>query len=307
VSAPPLVPGLRVGHATDEVARTGCTVLLGPFRAAAHVAGMATGSRELETLSPLHVAPTADAILFAGGAAFGLAAADGVMAWLEERGEGFDTGIARVPIVPAAVVFDLGVGRSRPDAAMGRLACDAASADHPAEVRVGAGTGATVGKLLGPGGADAGGFGCVSVSTAGCALSALVVVNALGDVLDSAGRPIAGARAADGSLAGSARLLRESTPASPFDPPPAGTATTLAAVITDAPLDWPALLALAQMATTALARRIEPVHTPFDGDIVFAASTSAVPSRQQPAALLALGAVATHALCEAIERAVSPR
>ncbi|MFW5951826.1 MAG: P1 family peptidase, partial [Gemmatimonadota bacterium] len=123
------VPGLRVGHAGDHEARTGCTVVLGPFRAAADVRGTATGTRELEAISPLHLVDRADAILLTGGSAFGLAAAGGVAAWLEEQGDyGFDTGVARVPIVPAAVLFDLAVGRSdrRPDAAMGRAACMAA-------------------------------------------------------------------------------------------------------------------------------------------------------------------------------------
>jgi L-aminopeptidase/D-esterase-like protein len=119
--------GLRVGHATDYVARTGCTVLLGPFRGACHIAGHATGTRELDPLSGLHVVPRIDALLLTGGSAFGLGAADGVVSWLEERGVGYDTGVARVPIVPAAVIFDLGVGRSdrRPDPAMGRAACEA--------------------------------------------------------------------------------------------------------------------------------------------------------------------------------------
>jgi L-aminopeptidase/D-esterase-like protein len=164
-----VVPGLRVGHATDAEARTGCTVLLGPFRGASHTAGHATGSREIDPLSPLHVVPRIDALLLTGGSAFGLAAAEGVVQWLEERGIGYETGAARVPIVPAAVIYDLAVGRSdrRPDAAMGRAACDAASEAMPAEGAVGAGTGATAGKVLGRDNASRGGFGVAAASHSG--------------------------------------------------------------------------------------------------------------------------------------------
>jgi L-aminopeptidase/D-esterase-like protein len=309
VSDERVTPGLGIGHATDVEARTGCTVLLGPFSAAVHVTGLATGSRELDTLSPLHLAPFADALLLTGGSAFGLAAADGVSAWLEARGRGFDAGVARVPIVPAAVIFDLGVGRAdrRPDAAMGFAACQAAEERWPEQGRVGAGAGASVGKLLGAAGAGDGGFGCAGLDVGGFALTAVAVVHALGDVLGDDGRIIAGARLPDGSFAGSARLLREGSGVPAPDAPLAGTNTTLAAVVIDAPLDRPALLALARMAATALARRIEPVNTPFDGDIVFAASTfnDSSPPARDPAQLLRLGAAAAYALGLAIERAVT--
>jgi len=305
------VPGVRVGHATDVEARTGCTVLLGPFTAAVFVPGMATGTRELEALSHLHLASRADAILLTGGSAFGLDSASGVMAWLEERGAGFVTPVARVPIVPAAVLFDLGVGRPdrRPDAAMGRSACDAASSDDTLEGAVGAGAGATVGKVFGPQHADPGGVGSWAAAGPGCTVGALAVVNALGDVLGPAGEIIAGARDGAGRFLDSDRAIREGR----VRPPMSGLAgtgsvpganTTLAVVATDAPLSRSALEGLARMAATALARRIRPVFSPFDGDVVFAVSTAPAPSDTTPGLLLTLGAIAAHALEQAIERAV---
>lgn len=295
------VPGLLVGHAGDDEARTGCTVILGPFRAAADIRGSATGTREIEAISAEHLVERADAILLTGGSAYGLAAADGVMAWLEERGEyGFDTGPARVPIVPAAVIFDLAVGRAdrRPDAAMGRAACQAAGVDV-GEGRVGAGTGATVGKVLGPQRSMPGGVGTAAIAGSGFTVSALAVVNALGDVMDGHGRIIAGARADDGSFADSAARAREGGSSARL-----GTATTLCVVATDAPLDRTALLGLARAGSTGQARRIAPVHTPFDGDITFAVSTT---DRAEPAPaplMLALGSMAADAVAAAIERAV---
>lgn len=298
------VAGVLVGHAGDDDARTGCTVVLGPFRAAADIRGSATGTREIATISPLHLVERADAILLTGGSAFGLAAADGVMAWLEERGAfGFDTGVARVPIVPAAVLFDLAVGRSdrRPDAAMGRAACEAAGIEF-AEGRVGAGTGATVGTALGPDRAMPGGVGSASTSASGYTVSALAVVNALGDVVDGKGRIIAGARLEDGAFADSSRLAREGGSRPPVVPP--GTATTLCVVATDAPLDRTALRALARAGSTGLARRIAPAHTPFDGDITFAVSPTDRAEAVPPGLMLALGTMAAESVAEAVERAV---
>ncbi len=298
------VAGLLIGHASDPDARTGCTVVIGPFRAAVDIRGSATGTREIEALSPLHLVERADAILLTGGSAYGLAAADGVMAWLEEQGDfGFDTGVARVPIVPAAVLFDLATGRAdrRPDAAMGRAACAAADVTVP-EGRVGAGTGATVGKVLGPGHTMPGGVGTASVRASGYTVGALAVVNALGDVLDGQGRIIAGARADDGSFADSTAVVRAGVAGPPMTPP--GTATTLCVVATDAPLDRSALIGLARAGSTGQARRISPVHTPFDGDITFALSTGVRPESAPPALMLALGGMAADAVAEAIERAV---
>jgi L-aminopeptidase/D-esterase-like protein len=305
VSALTDVAGIRVGHAQDLEARTGCTVILGPFRAAVDIRGSATGTREIEALSPLHLAGRADAILLTGGSAFGLAAADGVMGWLEGRETfGFDTGVARVPIVPAAVIFDLGVGRPdrRPDAAMGRAACEAAGRTV-AEGRVGAGTGATVGKALGPDAAMPGGVGTASVSGSGHTVGALAVVNALGDVLDAHGRIVAGARLPDGGFADSAARARESGGGGPG--PRAGTHTTLCVVATDAPLDRSALRALARAGSTGQARRLSPAHTPFDGDVTFAVSSAEPAAPTSPGLMLALGTLAAEAVGVAIERAVT--
>ena len=294
------VPGIRVGHAGDPEARTGCTVVLGPFRAAADARGAGTGTRELATASPDHLVDRVDAILLTGGSAFGLAAADGVMGWLEEHGQGYDTGFARVPIVPAAVIFDLDSGSPdrRPDAAMGRAACEAAGTEV-AEGAVGAGTGATVGMGRGPGEAMPGGVGTASVTGSGFTVGALVVVNALGDVLDGRGEIIAGTRGPDGAFLDSDRLARDAA----VEPMP-GSNTTLCVVATDAPLDRTALAALARAGSTGMARRISPAHTPFDGDVVFAVS-AAEPVRPAPPALrLALSALAAEAVGQAIERAV---
>jgi L-aminopeptidase/D-esterase-like protein len=299
------VAGIRVGHAQDLEAHTGCTVVLGPFRAAADIRGSATGTREIEAISPLHLVERADAILLTGGSAYGLAAADGVMRWLEELGDfGYDTGVARVPIVPAAVIFDLAVGHAdrRPDAAMGRAACEAAG-QRVAEGRVGAGTGATVGMALGPEGSMPGGLGTAAVTGSGHTVGALAVVNALGDVLDAHGRIIAGTRAPDGGFAGSASLAREGGSRSPLPPP--GTNTTLCVVATDAPLDRSALRALARAGSTGQARRISPAHTPFDGDVTFAVSPVEPAAPAAPGLMLALGTMAAEAVAMAIERAVT--
>ncbi len=296
------VPGIRVGHAQDTDARTGCTVILGPFRAASEVRGSATGTRELPTASPRHLVERIDAILLTGGSAFGLAAADGVMGWLEEQGGfGFDTGVARVPIVPAAVIFDLAVGSAtrRPDAAMGRAACEAAGR-VAAEGRVGAGTGATVGMSRGQVRAMPGGVGTAALEGAGCTVGALAVVNALGDVLDGQGRILAGARGPDGAFLDSARLAREGG----TEPPMPGTNTTLCVVATDAPLDRCALDSLARAGSTGQARRLSPAHTPFDGDVTFAVSTALDTKPASPELILALGTLAAEAVAEAIERAV---
>lgn len=301
-----LVRGLRIGHATDAAARTGCTVLLGPFRGAVAVRGLATGTRELDALSPTHLVPAIDAVLLTGGSAFGLAAADGVMQWLERAGIGFDVGVARVPIVPAAVIFDLGAGDAtrRPDAAMGHAACDAARADDVATGAVGAGTGATVGKLLGPQHAAPGGIGILTTRTDGVTVTAVAVVNALGDVRGADGTIIAGARTEDGFADGERMLRTGGLPANALAQARPGTNTTLAAVVLDAPLTRGALQTVAHIAANALARRITPVNTPFDGDVVFALTTAHEARELPPAELLTLGVRASAALEQAIEQAV---
>jgi len=310
------VPGLQVGHAQDDAARTGCTVLLGPFRGAAHVVGFATGTRELDLFQPEALAPEADALLLTGGSAFGLGAANGVVAWLEEQGRGFDVGFARVPLVPAAVIFDLGEGSAkvRPDPAMARRACEAASTDPVRQGRVGAGTGATVGKLLGPAATSSGGIGSAATRAGTHTVGALAVVNAFGDVLDVDNRILAGARDEAGNFVDTARRLREAADLTAPDKAAAGsefratqgTNTTLAVVATDAPLSRVQLHSLARMAANALARRISPVFTPFDGDIVFALSTAPLIRELAAPELLGLGVLAQEALERAIINAVAP-
>jgi len=304
VTAPrPFVPGIEVGHATAYGGRSGCTVVLGPFRAVAEVRGLATGSRELHVLHPEHLVQRVDAILLTGGSAFGLAAADGVVRWLSESGRGFDTGVVRVPIVPAAVIFDLRPHHTRPDAETGHEACVEARPGHPPEGLVGAGAGATVGKVAGPDAAMAGGFGAWSEEVDGHRVGALVVVNGLGDVLDGQGRIVAGARGPDGFLDSAEQLRRGGVPGTVELAP--GTNTTLAIVATDAPLSRVALARLVRVAANALPRRIDPVHTPFDGDVVFAVSTAEEEREPTAAEVLSLGAMAQHALEEAITRAVT--
>ena len=299
--------GLAVGHATDREGGTGCTVVRGieaPHRAACAVLGRATGSRELALLEPGHLVERVDAILLAGGSAFGLDAAAGVMRWMEARGRGFDVGAGVVPIVPAAVLYDLtpcGRFDARPTAAMAEAACAAASSEDIPEGAVGAGTGLTVGRLLGPGGMMKGGIGLAVREGAGCAAAALVAVNAFGDVRDAGGRILAGARGADGVPIDTAATLAATGPAGGF----AGTAaptpnTTLAVVALDAAFPRVALQGIARAATAAFHRRITPVGTSLDGDIVFALSPMTGPS----APVAQAEALAVAAVEEAIERAV---
>jgi L-aminopeptidase/D-esterase-like protein len=308
--AAPFVPGLAVGHGLAYGGHTGCTVVLGPFRGAVEVRGLATGTRELGALSPHHLVPRVDAIVLTGGSAFGLSAVDGVMTWLEGKGRGYDTGVVPVPIVPAAVIFDIQADAPRPDSETGDAACVNAREGGFAEGRVGAGAGATVGKIAGMEGAMPGGFGAWSVAFGEYRVGALAVVNALGDVLDAQGRIVAGARGQDGAFLDAAAMLRAGG-ASPgemgetVDPPVPGTNTTLALVATDAPLGKTDLGRVARMAANALARRISPVHTPFDGDVVFAVSTAAEERPASSREILALGAAAQGALEEAIFRAVT--
>ncbi|UCC27032.1 MAG: P1 family peptidase [Gemmatimonadales bacterium] len=296
------IPGIRVGHALVPGGGSGCTAILGPFRGAVRVTGMATGTRELGTLHPEHLVREVNAVVLSGGSAYGLAAAHGVMAWLAERGEGFPTGADVVPIVPAAILYDLAPNRSRPDAATGFAAAEAASDAPVAEGRVGAGAGATVGKLAGPERAMPGGLGSWLVEVGGYRIGALVAVNAVGDVLDGTGQIVAGARDADGTFLDGSRLLRES----PGDADPPMGNTTLCVVATDAPVDQRDLYRIVRGATGAMPRRIRPVNTPMDGDVIFGLAPSreirALADRQ----VMALGDGARVALEEAITRAVLP-
>jgi L-aminopeptidase/D-esterase-like protein len=298
------VAGLRVGHFTDPRRPTGCTVVLaeGGAVCGVDVRGAAPGTRETDLLDPSNSVERVHALLLAGGSAFGLDAASGVVAWLEARGIGLPVGAVRVPIVPAAILFDLGVGDPsiRPDAAAGRAACEAASDAPPAEGSVGAGAGATVGKLWGMGRAMRGGVGTAALRVGGATVGALVAVNAVGDVIDPAhGRAIAGARSADGT-----RLVGTTTTLLAGDLPPVlepGGATTIGVVATDVALDKAQCRKLAQAAHDGLARTIDPVHTAFDGDTLFALSTG---RHRAPVHPLVLGAAAATVTAIAVLRAV---
>lgn len=300
------VGGLSVGHAEVPGGGSGCTVVLGPFRGCIERAGLAIGSRELDPLADEHVVPMVDAVLLTGGSAFGLAAAQGVVDWLEERGRGFDTPAARVPIVPAAVLYDLAPGRARPGPDEGRRACENASPGPVGEGRVGAGAGASVGKLLGRERASPGGIGSASRRVGRWILGALAAVNAVGDVVDRSGRIVAGARSDDGFVDGARTLLSEGE--SPGDNRQGrlgvGENTTLAVLATDAPLGSSDLKRVARLAATALARRISPVHTPFDGDLLFALSTSPEIETATPREVMTLGLAGREALETAILRGV---
>lgn len=296
------VPGIAVGHWTDLAAATGCTVVLTPQGAVAgvDVRGQAPGTRETALLVPGRLVNEVHAILLSGGSAFGLAAADGVMRWLEERGHGFDTRVARVPIVPAAVLYDLAIGdaQRRPGPADGYTACELATTGAVAEGNVGAGTGATVGKLLGLPFCCKGGLGSASVQIGGgITVAALVAVNAFGDVIDpNTGFIIAGTRRPNvGGFLHTARAMRGH-----LDGTAMGfTNTTLAVVATDARLDKAHLTVLAGMAHDGFARALNPVHTLFDGDTIFALSTG-----DRPGNVSAIGSAAAEVVAEAIVRAV---
>ena len=298
--------GLVVGHATDAEGGTGCTVIRGatsPFRCAVHVMGRATGTRELALLEPGQLVDRVDAIVLAGGSAYGLDAAAGVMRWMEERGRGFPVGAGVVPIVPAAVIFDLApLGRfdARPTPAMGHAACDTAIGEPP-EGSIGAGTGATVGKVAGVERSMKGGLGIGAADAAGVVVRALAVVNAVGDVRDAAGRIVAGARDESGRfLDGAEWIARGGGQSARFDDL-AGRNTTLCVVSTNAALDRVALASVARAASAALYRRITPVGTMFDGDVVFATAPC---EDGMPAAQEQIEALAVQALEIAIERGV---
>jgi L-aminopeptidase/D-esterase-like protein len=298
------VTGLAVGHWTDLEAATGCTVVLcGQDGAVAgvDVRGSAPGTRETDLLAPLNLIDRVHAVLLTGGSAFGLDAAGGVMRWLEERQLGCDMGVCRVPLVSAAVLFDLGVGRAdvRPGAAAGYAACEAASTAAVPRGSVGAGTGATVGKVLGPERATKGGVGSAAARLGGGAVvAALVAVNAGGDVIDpGSGDVVAGARGDDGRFVRAARLLHEHDGA--LRAP--GEHTTLAVVATDAVLTKVEATKMAQMAHDGLARAIDPVHTMYDGDTVFALATG---SSGRTIDVSLAGTVAAHVLADAVVDAV---
>ncbi|MES2178434.1 MAG: P1 family peptidase [Gemmatimonadota bacterium] len=297
--------GLAVGHATDVSGATGCTVIRGielPFRCGVHIMGRATGTRELSLLDPAQLVDRVDAIFLAGGSAYGLDAAAGVMRWMEERGRGFPVGDGVVPIVPGAVIFDLApLGRfdARPTAAMAYDACESASSLGIAEGSIGAGTGATIGKIGGPARAMKGGIGLGAADAGSLHVRALAVVNALGDVRNASGHILAGARGEGGGWLDSAHYIARGIEAR-FDTV-AGRNTTLCVVSTNAALDRVQLSSVARAAAAALFRRITPVATAFDGDIIFATAPVAGGVRSTPAQVEVLAAVALE---HAIERGV---
>jgi len=289
------VPGIRVGHDTDAEGMTGCTVVVAPDEgavAAVDVRGSAPGTRETDLLGPTALVDRINAVCLAGGSAFGLAAADGVMRWLAERGLGFDTGIRRVPIVPAAILFDLDVGSAdaAPGPEAGYAACmDAELGTGQLEGTVGAGTGATVGKLSGTDRAVRGGIGSVAVRLAdGSTLGALAVNNAVGKVVGRDGRILAGS----------------------VDPPDAampapGRNTVLLVVATDATLDRGECRKLAELAHDGIAQAISPPHTLLDGDVAFALATGRASAPAGLPGRVSLGQATVDLVRTALERSVS--
>jgi L-aminopeptidase/D-esterase-like protein len=300
------VPGVGIGHFTLAERPTGCTVVLveGGAVGGVDVRGGAPGTRETDLLDPINTVERVHAVVLSGGSAFGLDAASGVMRYLEERGVGFAIRSVRVPIVVGAILFDLGVGgdpRIRPDAECGYRAAQAAAGGVAAEGSVGAGAGATVGKLAGFERAMMGGVGTASLTLPdGLAVVVLVAVNAAGDVIDPAsGTVVAGARRPDGSgfldaraLVRSGALLRR---------PSDGESTTIGVVVTNARLTKAEATKVAQMAQDGVARAVAPAHTPWDGDTMFTLATG---TYQGPVDLLTVGAVAADLVAEAIVRAV---
>jgi L-aminopeptidase/D-esterase-like protein len=307
------VPGIKVGHAHDVEALTGCTVILCEGGAVGGVdqRGGAPGTRETDPLRPMHLVERVHAIVLSGGSAFGLDAASGVVRFLEERGVGFNVRVAKVPIVPAAILFDLGIGRSdvRPNADMGYAACLQASADRPAEGNAGAGMGATVGKIRGMNGAMKGGIGTAGVNLGrGRFVGAIVAVNVFGDVIDpSSGAIIAGARPArlgPVSLGGKEKFADTLVVMKTL----AGKTTlrfgsrgdtVIGVVATNAMLTKEEANKVAQMAHDGIARAVRPAHTMLDGDTLFALSTG-----RRKADVNIVGAYGAEVTSRAIVRAV---
>lgn len=280
------VNGVRVGHLTDLEGITGCTVVLCPpdTMGSVDVRGGAPGTRETDAIRPGTAVNEVHAIVLTGGSAFGLAAASGVQRWLEEHGIGFDTPVAKVPIVPAAVIFDLGLGdaTARPDEAAGYAACEAASGGDVEEGSVGAGTGATFAKQPDPDACWKGGLGTVAVEEGDRVVAALAAVNALGTVLGEDGEPIAQNR----------------NPQAEPRPWP-GTNTTLAVVATNARLTKERAQLLAQAGSEGVSTVVSPAHTMWDGDTVFAIATGEVEAPQRD-----LEAMAAQAVAEAVRRGI---
>jgi L-aminopeptidase/D-esterase-like protein len=300
------VPGVAVGHYTLMERPTGCTVVLAEAGAVAgvDVRGSAPGTRETDLLNPVNTVTQVHAIVLAGGSAFGLDAASGVMRYLDEKNVGFKVGPINVPIVPAAILFDLSVGgnpKVRPTAECGYRAAQSASRDPVAEGNVGAGAGATVGKSAGAERAMKGGLGSAAIELPdGTRVAAIVAVNAVGDVVDPAtGKVVAGVRTPDGKGLADARvLLRRGV----LRPSPIGANTTIGVVATNAVLTKSQATKVAQLAHDGLARAIAPAHTPADGDTIFVLATGV---RTGNADVGTIGALAADVMAEAIVRAVT--
>jgi L-aminopeptidase/D-esterase-like protein len=298
------VTGIRVGHHTLTERPTGCTVVLVDGDAVGGVSqrGGAPGTRETDLLNPLNMVDRVNAVVLSGGSAFGLDSAAGVMRWLEERNVGWDTRVARVPIVPAAILFDLGIGGNpavRPTADCGYRAAQAASGGPVAEGSVGAGAGATVGKFGGAGRAMKGGVGSAAlIFPNGLVVAAIVAVNAAGDVIDpDTGRTVAGVRTADGALADVRTILRSGAT---FVQPRIGENTTIGLVATNASLSKADVSRMALMADDGLARAIVPSHTVGDGDTIFSLATG---RWSGTAGVSVIGALAADVVAQAVVRA----
>ncbi len=307
------VPGIRVGHAHDAEALTGCTVVLCEDGAVAGVdqRGGGPGTRETDLLRPLHFVQKVHAVLLSGGSAFGLDAAGGVVRYLEERGIGFDMQVAKVPIVPAAILFDLFIGRSdvRPDAAMGYAACQAASDEPPAEGNAGAGMGATVGKFLGPAGMMKSGIGTASTDLGGGAVvGAIVAASPIGDVIDpTTGAILAGTRPAkvgpihiggEGPFIDTLEAMRSGIGRTALRMMSRGN-SVIGVVATDARLTKEEANKVAQMAHNGIARAVRPAHLMLDGDTIFALSTG-----RKKVDVNVVGAYAAEVVAQSIVRAV---
>lgn len=296
------VEGIEVGHAWDDEGKTGCSVILCRQGAVGgvDVRGAAPGTRETDLLDPMNMMEEVHGIALCGGSAFGLAAVDGVMEYLEERGIGFDTGVARVPIVPAAVLFDLAYGdfRSRPDREMGYRACELATSTEKRQGSIGSGAGATVGKMMGMENASKGGIGTASVTLpGGIVVGAIVAVNAFGDVVDvDTGEIIGGARHPEtGQFIDSATTIVSSRELGNF----AGQNTTIGVIATNAKLTKSETNKLASMGHDGYALAIRPVHTMFDGDTIFALSTG-----EKTGDINTIGTAAVFAIAYAIDNAI---
>jgi L-aminopeptidase/D-esterase-like protein len=307
------IPGILVGHAQDDEALTGCTAILckDDFIGGVDQRGGAPGTREIDALRPMHLVNQVHGIVLSGGSAFGLDAATGVVRFLEEKGVGFDTRVARVPIVPAAILFDLGLGKAdvRPDAEMGYQACLNASVDAPQEGNYGAGTGATVGKILGMGQAMKSGIGTASMEIGGGILvGAIAAVNVFGDVIDpQTGEIIAGARSTElrpfqigepGYFAETLQVMRSliGRTALGFN---RRENTVIGVVASNARLTKEEINKVAQMAHDGVARTVRPAHTMFDGDTIFA-----IANGERKADVNIVGAFSAEVFAVAIVRAV---